>query len=97
MLGINGEVIIFGYAIITGAIVVGVYEVLRICRRFIAHQLWLIHMEDFIFWIGTAFFIFWQMFQTCNGEIRWFFLVGLIGGATICCALIKRIHHLIKK
>lgn len=80
MIGIEGELSIFLQAILCGCTVLLVYFSIRIMRRLIRHNLILISLEDFLFWIGTGLYLFVQMYHTSDGSIRWFFVVGVLTG-----------------
>ncbi len=75
------EFSVFIAACLLGNLICMVYCALRIFRRIIRHSLFWIAMEDVLFWIGTAVYLFVHMYRTCSGSIRWYFVVGvLLGG-----------------
>lgn len=97
MSGIPGEIRTFLTAFFTGAGLAAAYAILIVLRRIIKHRLWLVQLEDFIFWIGAGFFIFLQMFRTSYGNIRWYFLVGGAFGALVCGKLLSRAYKYAEK
>lgn len=100
MLGLDKEFAIFVQAVVSGMAVYGTYTVIRIVRRIIKHRLYIISIEDFLFWLGTSFYLFIQMYQTSDGSVRWFFILGVVAGM-ICLSfglfLTKKMWGKIKK
>lgn len=93
MLGIGTEFGFFIHAALSGIIVTVVYTCIRIFRRLIRHNLIVIAIEDFLFWLGTAIYLFIQMYHTSDGSIRWFFVLGVAAGMIFTTVLV----HVIKK
>ena len=83
MFGIEKEFLVFLHAIITGVFVTAVYLSLRVLRRIFRHALWVINIEDFIYWIFVSQYFFVQIYHTSNGEIRWYFVLGVVIGAIL--------------
>ena len=83
MLGIDREFMIFLHAILTGIFVTAVYLGLRVLRRIFGHPLWVINIEDFLYWVFTSQYFFVQIYHTSNGEIRWYFVLGVLVGAAL--------------
>ena len=52
------------------------YDVIRIFRRVCRHNTFWVAIEDLIFWMGAAIFLFYVLYETNNGVIRWFSVVG---------------------
>ena len=101
MLGIEKEVSIFLSACLLGNAVSLIYCALCVFRRIIKHTLFWVSLEDFAFWIGTGLYVFTEMYRTCNGSIRWYFVLGVLagGGVTIRFAqkLVKKVIDKRKK
>ena len=87
MLGLEKEIGIFVHAVISGMSVYGSYTVIRIIRRVIRHNIWIVSAEDFLFWMGTSFYLFIQMYETSSGSIRWFFVLGVGVGMVVLASL----------
>lgn len=82
ILGIEKEAAIFADALLTGFFIWGVYTSLRMFRRIVKHSMTAVAVEDFGYWLWTAFFLFREMYLTCDGNIRWYFVLGVcLGGA----------------
>ena len=98
MLGIEKELLVFIQAILAGNLVCLVYCFLRVLRRIIKHNLFFISLEDLMFWIWTGIYLFVQMFKTCDGNIRWYFVIGvLLGGAFTCYFILKLVKKYVAK
>lgn len=56
------------------------YDIIRIFRNIVFHGNILIHIEDIIYWIFMSIAIFLIILYVNNGEIRAFFVIGIILG-----------------
>ena len=83
MLGIEDEISVFLQALLAGSTVLFVYYSIRVIRRLIKHNLFFISIEDFFFWLGTGLYLFVEIYQTSDGSIRWFFVVGAAAGVLL--------------
>ena len=90
MPGIREEMVVFLVAVVSGAVVRLTYQCIRCFRRIVAHRLAAIGAEDMIFWMGSAVYMFVQIYHTSDGSIRWYFILGLVFGTFFCEALIRR-------
>ena len=81
MLDIGMEMRIFIHAVLTGIFAVSVYLSLRVIRRLVRHALWAVNLEDVIYWISMALYLFVQICHTSDGVIRWCFVLGVVLGA----------------
>ena len=80
-MGIGKELFIFLLAGLAGAIVRLAYRCISCLREVVHHAHWVIELEDLIYWIGTAIFLFVQIYYTSSGSVRWYFILGVgIGG-----------------
>jgi len=77
-------------AFATGIILVFVYDLLRIIRRLIPHGVWLISVEDILFWTGSAIAIFAMLYRENDGYLRGFSIGGVIVGMLLYSALLSR-------
>mgnify|MGYP001218663252 CR=1 FL=1 len=75
-MGITKELFIFLSAILSGAIVRLVYRCISCLRNVIHHTHWIIELEDLAYWVGTAIFLFVQIYYTSSGSVRWYFVLG---------------------
>lgn len=83
ILGIGKEVLVFLCAVLSGLTVWCVYRMIFWLRNLIPHTRFLTGAEDLIFWIGASIYLFYKMYETTYGSIRWFFVLGLACGAGI--------------
>ena len=78
-MGIGKELFIFLLAILAGAIVRLAYRCISCLREVVHHAHWVIELEDLIYWIGTAIFLFVQIYYTSSGSVRWYFVADNVG------------------
>lgn len=100
MLGIGQETCIFFYAGLSGIVILLSYQILRVFRRLLKHNLIMINLEDFLYWIAVSAYLFRQMYRTTYGSIRWFFVLGVVSGIILvnfCIHQIKKMFVKIKK
>ena len=98
ILGIKKELFVFLHAALSGNIVYLTYCALRVLRRIVRHNLFWVSLEDALFWIAVGFYLFTQIYQTSNGTIRWYFVLGvLVGGILTHYTIIKIIKKNIDK
>ena len=97
MLGIEQELSVFLSALFTGNLICLVYSAFRVLRRIVKHSLLWISIEDSIFWIGSGIYLFAEIFRTCAGSIRWYFVLGVILGGLITWRLLVKIQKGIAK
>lgn len=91
MTGIANELSIFVSACLLGNMVCLIYYGLRVLRRLVKHSLLWISIEDFVFWIGTGVYLFSEMYRTCMGSIRWYFVLGVLAGGIITYGIIQKL------
>ena len=64
-----------------GVVLFMVYDALRIFREMIRHAAWVIGLEDLLFWIWAAFYLFSRFFVDTYGTVRGYqLLMTGIGG-----------------
>ncbi len=77
---ISVELQFFLVSVLWGAILLFVYDILRIIRRLIKHDTFFVALEDLIFWVCASLFIFAMMYQENDGIIRGFSVMGMAIG-----------------
>ena len=97
MPGIREEMIVFLVAAASGAIVRLAYQCIRCFRRIIEHKLLAVSVEDMIFWLGSAVYMFVQIYHTSDGSIRWYFLLGVVLGVILMSVFLNGAGKLLKK
>lgn len=87
---IRGEIVIFLVSVVTGIMLRLVYRSISIFRQLVEHSLFIIGIEDMIFWLGAAIYVFVQIYHTSDGAIRWYFILCLVFGTVFCEAMLGR-------
>jgi len=77
------ELQFFLISILWGAIILLVYDLLRILRRVVKHNAIILGVEDLIFWILTSLFIFAMIYEKNDGIIRGFSVIGVTLGMVL--------------
>ena len=81
--GILEELRVVGVAVVCGAVITVVYDLLRIFRRVITHgNLW-IGIEDFFFWIWTALWSFSVLYRENDGNLRFYTIAAMVFGMIV--------------
>lgn len=80
---IVNEVTFLLHSFFMGVIITFVYDGFSILRRLIRHNLFLISVEDLIFWIACAIGVFYMLYEENNGILRWFAVFGASMGMLI--------------
>ena len=88
---------VFLAAVVSGAIVRLVYQCIRCFRRIVSHTLAAIGAEDLIFWLGSAVYMFVQIYHTSDGSVRWYFVLGIVLGVAFMWVFLDREEKLFKK
>lgn len=71
------------HSFLMGIIITFVYDGFLILRRLIRHSLFLISLEDMIFWIACAIGVFYMLYEENNGILRWFAVFGATMGMIV--------------
>lgn len=79
-MGIVEELYILLSAIWTGCVVALFYEILCFLRSIVIHKSWMVSCEDFFFWVFSSAYIFHQVFNTNDGNWRWYIFIGIVVG-----------------
>ena len=81
--GIVRELQFFGLAMLRGALILALYDLLRIIRRLIPHGVWLVAVQDLLYWISTAFLIFALLYRENDGAVRGYALFAVAAGMIV--------------
>ena len=68
------------YAFCMGIFITFVYDLLRIFRRVVSHNIFWVSVEDIAFWCFCAVEVFLLMYHVSNGTLRWFAVLGAMVG-----------------
>ena len=77
------ELRIFGSAICSGVFLLSTYYLIIVIRNIIHHSQWMINLEDVFYWLLSGKYLFVQIYHTNNGNIRLYYVLGLVLGATL--------------
>lgn len=91
ILGIEKELAIFLQALLTGNFLCLSYKVLNLFRELVKHYWFWISAEDLFYWVFASIYVFLRIQKNCNGNIRWYFVVGLLGGSLITHYFLRKI------
>ena len=97
MPGSREEMMVFLAAVVSGGIVRLIYQCIRCFRRIVSHTLAAIGVEDLIFWLGSAVYLFVQIYHTSDGSIRWYFILGVALGVILMSVFLNKEEKLCKK
>lgn len=97
MPGLEKEFGIFVHSFMAGMKVYAVYMLIRLARRIVRHSLTAVSVEDFLFWIGTGFYLFIQIYDTSGGQVRWFLVLGITSGMVFLSVLLVLSGKIAKK
>ena len=78
------------YALLMGIFITFVYDLLRILRRVIPHNIFWVSLEDLAFWGFSAVEVFLLMYHVSNGTLRWFAIFGTVFVVTIYMFIASR-------
>lgn len=94
---IGEELIIFLVSVVTGIMLRLIYQSINCLRQLISHSRLAMGVEDMIFWLCAALYVFVQIYHTSDGSIRWYFVLGLVFGAAFCTMILIKIEKMNKK
>lgn len=79
---------------IVGAAIGILFDIFRIIRKAFKTNDIITYMEDILFWILTGIIIIYTMYKFCDGELRFFMIMGIALG--ICLYIVTISHYVIK-
>ena len=77
---IQNEMMLFGSAVLLGAALMLLYDVIRICRRILPRGIILVSIEDVIYWIVFGVAVFILLYRENDGAVRGFIVGGIAVG-----------------
>lgn len=87
---IQNEMMIFGSAVLLGAALMLLYDVIRICRRILPRGIILVSIEDVIYWIVFGIAVFILLYRENDGAVRGFIVGGIAVGLFLYYQLFGR-------
>lgn len=97
MSGIKEEFLVFITALVTGGVLRTAYLCVDCLREIIPHRPKITAAEDILYWIGSALYVFVQIYHTSDGSVRWYFILGVVIGAVFVSMIIRKIKKIYKK
>lgn len=97
MPGIREETMIFVLAAMSGLIVRLAYRCISCFRQIVRHNLVVMGIEDLAYWLGSAIYLFVQIYHTSDGVIRWYFVLGVVLGAVLMTFFLQKFEKVSKK
>ena len=70
------EVMFLFHSFFLGMVITFFYDGFLIVRKLFKHTMFLISLEDLIFWIACALSVFYVLYEENNGMLRWFAVAG---------------------
>lgn len=89
ILSMSYQTQLFIYMVLLGIIIGMFYDFIRLFRRIVIHGIIAIQTEDFLYWLLSAFFVFFAVLRKNYGAIRPFLILGLFLGLIIYFFLIS--------
>lgn len=75
---------------IVGVAIGLLFDIFRILRKTIKTNDIVTYLEDILFWILTGIIIVFSMYYFCDGQLRFFMIIGIILGTVIYILTISR-------
>lgn len=87
---IQNEMVLFGSAVLLGAALMFLYDVIRICRRILPRGIIWVSIEDVIYWIVFGAAVFILLYRENDGAVRGFIVGGIAIGLFLYYRLLGR-------
>ena len=87
---VNEQASLFLIFSLNGVIIGILFDIFRILRKSFKTRDILTYLEDIIFWILTGIIILYSMCRFCDGELRFFMILGIIMGLIIYILTISK-------
>lgn len=88
---LQGQTILFLLCIALGGGMGLLYDALRLLRRLLPHPTLWIQLEDALYWLASLWFVFAVLLRQNHGEIRFFIVLGLLGGLGLYAMTLSRL------
>lgn len=96
--GIYGELALVCSFFLVGVFLAASYDVLRILRGIIPHNVFFINLEDLIYWMYVAVIVFVELYDKNDGRLRAYVFGSILTGMVIYAGSFGRIcvPHIIR-
>ena len=96
------EICFLFHSFLMGILITVLYDLLRILRRILPHNILAISLEDFLYWIVCSLLVFAMLIRENNGILRWFAVAGAMAGMllyqlTLGALFVKYVSLLLQK
>ena len=96
------EICFLFHSFLMGILITVLYDLLRILRRLLPHNILAISLEDFLYWIVCSLLVFAMLIRENNGILRWFAVAGAMAGMllyklTLGALFVKYVSLLLQK
>ncbi len=95
--GIILELRFFGTAFLWGILMMVLYDIIRIFRRLIPHNITAVAIEDILYWLVCGVLIFRMLYLENSGAIRGFAIAAVIMGMLLYLQFLKLLNRIRKK
>ena len=79
----NHELLFFFQSVLWGAALLFFYDILRIGRRLFPRRVFLVSVEDLLYWIFAGILLFGRIYQANEGRLRGYSIVAVVLGKVI--------------
>lgn len=87
---VNNQAYLFIIFALNGVLIGILFDFFRILRKTFKTRDFVTYIEDIIFWIITGISILYSMCVFCDGELRFFMILGIAMGITIYITTISK-------
>lgn len=87
----ENQLYVFFIFILNGFLIGILFDIFRILRKVFKTTDFITYIEDFLFWLLTAFTIIFSIFKFNNGNLRGFIIIGIFIGISIYLLLFSKI------
>ncbi len=88
---IYDELRLFGICFLLGMALGFLYDLFRIFRLLVPHKSIFVDMEDLLYWVLTACFVFQTLFRFNEGKLRGYAFLGMFLGVVVYTLTIRRL------
>lgn len=85
----SGDIAFFAAAVLSGAVIAFLYDLIRISRRIVPTNTSVLGIEDIVFFGAAAVILFYAAYVKNHGEIRWQGFLGCGSGISAYAFLIR--------
>ena len=85
----GAQALLFLQMVLAGAAIGVLYDTFRVARKCFPHPGWLVQAEDLLFWLVTAFGLFYVLLHYYDGQVRLYALLGAALGMVLYFATLS--------